>query len=219
MSSSSFLLGIVVALPLATGCASRAAPFDELDQAQLTVLKLTAPSAAPVMPGQPAAGAGGILSMIPIPGLTPEQQAQLQQGAEQFQQQMQQLIPGLPPLIPTTQPGVQQPTQQQQLFNGFAVQGQTPVMDEQMKEDILDLFGDEDSFNANRGQCFTPGMAFVFSDPQKGNVEIMVSLSCNQAMGNGFMWPHPANGFTPETSMKLRRIYETFWGPAPMQGI
>jgi hypothetical protein len=215
MNLRPLLLGLLVATPLATGCASRAAPFDELDQAQLTVLKLTAPTAVAPMPTQPSIGG---FPLPPIPGLTPEQQQQLQTGAEQFQQQLQTLIPGLPPLLPT-QPGVQQPQQQQQLFNGFAVQGQTPVMDESMKEEILDLLGDEESFNQNRGQCFTPGMAFVFSDPQRGNVEVMISLSCNQAMGNGFMWPHPANGFTPETSQKLRRIYETFWGPAPMQGI
>jgi hypothetical protein len=207
------VLGLALTLPAAAGCASRAAPFNDLDQAQVTILKLQGqPAPAPGVPGtQP-----GQFPVLPIPGLTPEQQAQLQQGAQQLGQAVGQMIPGLPiPGLPGATP-VQQP---QQTFNGFVVLGSTPVADEETKDKLLDIFGDEDSFNRNVGPCFTPGMGVVFSDPTKGNIELMVSFSCNQVQGNGFRWPHPANGMTPDTSNDLRMIYQQmFMQPPPMQG-
>jgi hypothetical protein len=90
---------LLVALPLATGCASRTAPFDSLDDASMTILKLQGDQAA----GNPL-GAGGF--PIPIPGMTPEQQQALQQQLGQIPQQITQMIPGLPqiPGLPGTQP-------------------------------------------------------------------------------------------------------------------
>ncbi|MBL9021875.1 MAG: hypothetical protein JNL21_06720 [Myxococcales bacterium] len=207
-------VGLLVVLPVMGGCASRTAPFDKLDDAQMTILKLQGEEVAqnPLQP-QP----GGI-PMLPIPGLTPEQQQQLQQQLQQGAQQLQQMIPGLPPLFPQT--GAQG-TQQQQAarFNGFLILGQA-YGDEDMKEELLDTFGDEESFNQNRGQCFTPGMAVIFTPPDGSpNVEVMLSFACNQAMGNGFAWPYPANGLAPETSMKLRNIYmRAFGAPPPPSG-
>jgi hypothetical protein len=49
-------------------------------------------------------------------------------------------------------------------------------------------------------------------------VELMVSFACNQAMGNGFKWPHPTNGLTPDTSNRLRIVHERLFGPVPPQG-
>lgn len=210
-----FGLSVVALASLATGCASRAAPFDNLDAAQTTVLKLQGQAAA-----TPAPGAAAPAFPIPIPGLTPDMQAQIQAGLGQLGQQAGGLIPPglLPPGLIPTMPGATPPAAAPQ-FNGFAIVGQQPVMEEDMKDELLDLFGDSDSFSANRGNCFTPGMGIVFQDPSMPNVEIMVSFSCNQAMGNGFQWPHATNGFTPETSEKLRVIYERLFGALPPQGV
>ena len=95
---------------------------------------------------------------------------------------------------------------------------QQPLMDEEMKSDLLDLFGDAESFSANRGNCFYPGLGIVFQDPSMANVELMVSFSCNQAVGNGFRWPYDVNGLTPESSNTLRIIHERLFGPVPPQG-
>jgi len=206
------VFGLALALPVVAGCSGRASPFNDLDNAQVTILKLQGQQTPSPIPGaQP-----GQFPTLPIPGLTPEQQAQLQQGAQQFGQAVGQMIPGLQlPGMPGTQP-VQQP---QQTFNGSVVLGSTPVADEDMKNRLLDDFGKEDNFNRNVGPCFTPGMGVVFSDPKKGNIELMVSFSCNQVQGNGFRWPHPANGMTPEVSNDLRMIYQQmFMQPPPPQG-
>ena len=66
----------LLVLVFASGCASRTAPFDKLDKASITILKLQAqaPGAAPTTP------AGSL-----IPGLPPE----LQQLGIQVLQQMQ----------------------------------------------------------------------------------------------------------------------------------
>lgn len=203
------LLGLVVALPMAVGCASRTAPFDSLDDASMTILKLQGEQAA----ANPLSGAAGAFP-IPIPGMTPEQQQQLQQQLGQIPQQLTQMIPGLPqiPGLPGTQPAAPQ-------FNGYTILGQS-YGDDDTKDEILDLFGDEDSFNQNRGQCFTPGMAIIFT-PADGspNIELMVSFACNQAVGNGFQWPYPANGLAPESGNTLRNVYQRAFGaPPPASG-
>jgi len=199
---ASSALGILVALPLAAGCASRTPPFNKLNDSQMTILKLD---------GNQQAGGGLIPGAgafpIPIPGLSPEQQ-------QQIQQTLGQMIPGLPPIpgLPGAQPA-------QPKFNGYSIVGQS-YGDDDSKDEVLDLFGSEDSFNQNRGQCFTPGMAFVFQ-PSDGspNVELMVSFSCNQAVGNGFQWPYSANGFTPEAANTLRNVYQrAFQTPPPPAG-
>lgn len=203
----------LVVLTTAAGCASRTAPFNELDQAQVTVLKLQGQEVAP--PPVAAAPVPGL--PFPIPGLTPEMQQQAQQALDQFVQMLPPgtvppgLIPGAPGAAPPAQPA-------QPRFKGFVILAQTPVTSEELKEEVLDIFGSEDSFQAQKGNCFYPGMGVVFQDPQKPPVELLISLSCNQAMGDGFAWPYPVNGFTPETSQRLTRVYEQLWGPVPPSG-
>jgi len=213
------ILAVVALAPLATGCVSRAAPFDGLGDAQATILKLQGQEMAvnPTMPGASASP----FPMLPIPGLSPEQQAQINAGLQQFGQQAGGLFPPglLPPGLIPTMPGAPMAPSAAPRFNGFVILGQQPLMDDDMKSDLLDLFGDSDSFSANRGSCFTPGMGIVFQDPSMPNIELMVSFSCNQAMGNGFRWPHDVNGFTPETSEKLRMVYERLFGALPPQGV
>ncbi len=213
-------LAAIGSLSLAlTGCVSRASPFGDLDDSSVTILKLQGQEVAPtpVMPG----GAGGFGGFpLPIPGLTPEMQQQMQQGLGALGQGLGGIFPPglLPPgLIPAPGGAPMAPAAAPR-FNGFVILAQQPLMDEDMKDELLDLFGDEDSFSANRGQCFFPGLGVVFQDPSMPNVEVMVSFSCNQAMGNGFRWPHDQNGLTPESSNTLRLIHERLFGPVPPTG-
>ena len=209
---------LVAVAPLTTGitgCVSRAAPFDGLDEASVTILKLQGMETA-AMPMAPQASP---FPMLPIPGLTPEQQAQMQQGLQALGAQVQQVIPGLiPPGMIPAPGGTPMAPATAPRFNGFVILAQQPLMDEDMKSDLLDLFGDEESFSGNRGNCFHPGLGVVFQDPSMPNVEVMISFSCNQAMGNGFRWPHDVNGLTPESSNTLRIIHERLFGPVPPQG-
>ncbi len=198
--------------PFVYGCASRTAPFDQMDQAQITVLRLQgqeAPAPAPVTP----APAGPAL----IPGIPPE----LQQMGQQALQGLQQVLPpgvippGLIPGQPTT-PQVQ-PQQQLPRFKNFVILAQQPLVDEEAKNELLDIFGSESSFSGDRGNCFYPGLGISMVRPNNPvPVDLLVSFSCNQAMGDGFKWPYPMNGFTAETSERLSKIYQKLWGaPVP----
>ena len=109
------------------------------------------------------------------------------------------------------------PTPQQPMFRGqWMVTDSRPVADPDMRDRLLDLFGGEDNFNEQRGNCFYPGMAVSFSSPNFAEpVDVVVSLSCNQAVGFGFNWPHPNSGFTQETHGELSNIYQSLFGPVP----
>jgi hypothetical protein len=197
--------------PFVYGCAARTAPFNEMDEAQITVLRLQGQEAAP-QPVTPAPGqAPQLIPGLPIP---PE----LQQMGQQALQGLQQMLPPgvLPPgLVPGQAPAAPVAPPQPR-FKNFVILAQMPLTDEEIKEEILDIFGDEDSFSAERGQCFFPGMGVSMVRPNSPvPVDLLISLSCNQAMGDGFRWPYPANGFTPETHQRLSKVYEKLWGPVP----
>jgi hypothetical protein len=206
---------LLVALPLAAGCASRTAPFNEMDQAQITVLRLQGQEPTPQPVAQPAAQ----------PGLIPGIPAELQAVGQQIGAAVNQAVPGLipPGLLPGLTPA--QPTQPAQppapRFKNFIILAQQPLMDESIKNEILDVFGSEKSFQADRGNCFFPGMGISMQRAPQANqapqppVDLLISLSCNQAMGDGFRWPYPNNGFTPETHQRLTKIFEKLFGPVP----
>ncbi|AUX43107.1 hypothetical protein SOCE26_045480 [Sorangium cellulosum] len=204
------LAGMALLAPLVVGCAARTAPFDEMDKAQVTVLRLQGQEPTPL--ATTPAQTPGL-----IPGIPPE----LQQMGQAALQGLQQALPGIipPGLIPgQTAAAPVQPAQPR--FKNFVILSQRQLtgddVDEDLKDDILDIFGDEDSFSAERGNCFYPGLGISMVRP--GNptpVDLLISLSCNQAMGDGFRWPYPANGFTSETHQKLTKIYEKLWGPVP----
>lgn len=205
------VLAFVAVLPLSAGCASRAVPFDKLDDAQVTILKLQQPQAA----AAPTPAPGGL--PFSIPGLTPEQQQQINQFGEAAVQQLQQLgvlppgfqLPGQPGAAPTAPP-------KPMFRNQYEIADQRPVVDESLKEQLLDLFGGEDNFNAQRGNCFYPGMAVSFISPEQPEpVDVVVSLSCNQVVGYGFQWPHPNSGLTTETHATLTQVYQNHFGPVP----
>lgn len=192
----------VALAPLALGCAARTAPFDQMDRAQVTVLRLQQPQA----PQNPLGQAG----LPGLPGIPPE----LQQMGQAVMQGVQNAVPGLQNALPGLIPGAQ-PQQQLPQFKGYSIVAQMPLADEKIKEDLLDLFGRESSFTNQTQNCFTPGMGFVFSQPNAPQVELLVSLSCNQAKMDGARWPYGVNGFTPETRDQLAKMYERLFGPVP----
>jgi hypothetical protein len=203
------LAGISLLLPVAFGCAGRTAPFDELDKAPITIMRLGQEPAPQPMATTPAA------TPSLIPGLPPE----LQKMGEQAMQGLNQVLPGVipPGLIPGAQGQTTMP-QQQQLprFKAFVILGQPiQLQDEEVQEEILDVFGDEDSFQADRPNCFSPGMGISISRGGQAPVDLLVSFSCNQAQGDGFRWPYKVNGFTPETSQRLSKVFQKFFGPVP----
>ncbi len=203
-------LMLLVVVPFAVGCA-RAAPFDTLDKAPAKILRLQPQQQAqPTPQAQPG----------PIP-LIPGLPAELQQLGQQAMQGLQQyippgLIPGFPPAgQPGALPGVAPPRLYQ---NQWVIVDEQPLMDEDIKSQLLDIFGSESSFNEQRGQCFFPGMAVSFQ-AAPAPVDVVISLSCNQAVGYGFQWPHPNSGFTRETHADLTDIYQRLFGtPPPPQG-
>lgn len=191
---------LVAIAPAVAGCAMRAAPFDQMDRAQITVLRL---SQAPALPQS-------ALPQIPgLPAVPPEfqQMGQAALGA------LQNVLPGIIPggMIPGAQP--QQPPTPQ--FKGFSIIGQMPLADPAMRDQILDVFGHESSFSAQAQPCFSPGMGVVITRPDGPEVDLLISLSCNQAKMDGARWPHPVNGFTPETRDILGKFYEKLFGPVP----
>jgi hypothetical protein len=201
---------LVVTAAATTGCASRAVPFDKLDQSTVTILRLQqAPQAQ--LPTQP----GGVPL---IPGLPPEIQALAQQTVEQLQAQgliPPGLIPGMGTPTPAPQPQFQPYTNDPQ----WVISDQRPVVDEKLRDKLLDIFGDDASFNDQRGNCWFPGMAVSFQSPNFPQpVDVVVSLSCNQAVGYGFTWPHPSSGLTPQTAGELTGIYQSLFGPVPQGG-
>jgi hypothetical protein len=58
-------------------------------------------------------------------------------------------------------------------------------------------------------------MAFSMMRPNAPPADVMISLSCNQAVGDGFKWPYPGNGFSPEAHDRMAKVYEKLWGPVP----
>jgi hypothetical protein len=199
MKKLAALLVLAIA-PATIGCAARAAPFDQMDRAQITVLRLAQ------APTNPAPQGGGLPSIPGLPAIPPE----LQQMGQAALQTLQNALPGVIP-------GGMVPQQQQQLplFKGYGIIGQMPLTDPALRDQLLDVFGHESSFSAQAQPCFSPGMGIVLTRPNAPEVDLLVSLSCNQAKMDGARWPHPVNGFTPETRDILAKFYERLFGPVP----
>jgi hypothetical protein len=198
-------VALLVVAPLAVGCASRTAPFNELNDAQVTILRLQAQQA------QTTTATGATPA---IPGLPAEWQTMANQVVQQWQQALPGLIPpGMIPGQPATTPT--QPAAR--LYkNQWMITAEQPVLDEKTKTELLDVFGSADSFQTGANNCFYPGMAVIFTAPKRVEpVEVMVSFSCNRGAGYGFQWPYPSDTFKPEAGSKLAAIYQRMWGPIP----
>ncbi len=209
-------LWISCVLCLAPACASApAAPFDTLPDSNVVAYRLQnyeppqAAAPAPAQPGVPA-----------IPGIPPE----IQQWAQQALPGLQQMIPPglLPPgvLPPAAAPAP--PPPQAPRFHGFRILEQQPVVSPDLKEQLAELLGDEDSFAQPQSNCMYAemGLSFTSSAGAPPN-DVLVSFSCNQMQGHNFIWPHPATGMTSETVQSLSDIVAKLFPPqsAPPPGV
>src|SRR5690606_19870690 len=193
------LLGTTALLgSVALGCASTAPPFDTMKNANVTAFRLQnfePPPPAPAAAGQPAQPGA-------IPGVPPEIQQWVQQGAQALQQL---LPPGLQlpgaPATPAPPPAPEAPR-----FHGFRILGQTQVMDPDLKEKLGEIFGDEDNFDNNHASCGYSEMGISFS-PQPGvQNDMLISFSCNQVLARTFAWPHRASGMKPNMVKELTSV-------------
>jgi len=189
------------------GCASKPAPpFDTLKTANLTAFRLQNYEPPPAAPG--AAPQAGM-----VPGLPPEISQFIQQGA----QGLQALIPPglLPPGMLQGAPGVPAAMPQQDTtprFHGFRILSQTQVIDEDLKEELAKILGDDGNFDNNHAACMYAEMGLSFSAGGPSN-DLLVSFSCNQVNARSFAWPHPATGMKPKTVQKLADVVQRLWPP------
>lgn len=206
MTRNAIFGSLVVLASLSAGCAGKpAAPFDTLKQSQVTAFRLQ--NYEPPASATPAPGGG-------VPGLPPEIQGWIQQGA----QGLQQLIP--PGLLPPgflgqggTAPAPAAPIQDTTpRFHGFRILSQTQVIDEDLKEDLADVLGDDDSFDNNHAGCMYAEMGLSFTGGAQPN-DVLISFSCNQIQARTFAWPHPSTGMKPKTVKELSEVVQKLWPP------
>ena len=207
LKTSTLALAAVTAFAAVTGCAGTpAAPFDQLKTANLTAYRLQNSDATP----PPVAGAAATpAAPLTLPGLTPELNALLQQGAAGLSQLIPPgLLPGLPgigaiaPAVDTTP-----------RFHDFRILSQTTVIDPDLKESLGKLLGDKDSFDASQARCasnvFYPEMGLSFTSSTGGPPnDLLISFLCNQVVSRSFAWPHPATGMKTDTVKKLSDIVQ-----------
>jgi hypothetical protein len=196
------------AVAFVCGCASSPAPpFDTLKNAQtvwaLRLQNYEPPAAAAATPAAPGA----------IPGLPPQIQQWLQQGA----QALPQLIPPglLPPgLIPGVggTPPMAPPVENVKRFQGFRVLSETQVVDEDLREELAELLGDEDSFQSEHSGCQFSEMGLAWQSGGMSN-ELLISFSCRQVIAKTFAWPHPQTGMKSKTIKELTDIVQKIWPP------
>lgn len=183
----------------ASACASTpAAPFDTLKNANVIAYRLQnyepPPAQAATQPGV-------------IPGVPPQILQWAQQAAPALQQMIPPglippgLIPGLPGVAGTT------PAQDAPRFHGFRILQQAPVIDVALKEQLGELFGEEDSFKSQHAPCMYAEMGLSFStNPSAPPNDVLISFSCEQMQAYNFVWPHPNTGITPDTQKALAEV-------------
>ena len=208
LKTSTLALAAVTAFAALTGCAGTpAAPFDQLKTANLTAYRLQnsepTPAVATATPGAAAAP-------LALPGLTPELNALLQQGAAGLSQLIPPgLLPGLPGLPGVTTPAVDTTPR----FHDFRILSQTTVIDPDLKESLGKLLGDKDSFDTSTAGCAAnviyPEMGLSFTSSTGGPPnDLLISFLCNQVVSRSFAWPHTGTGMKADTRKKLSDIVQ-----------
>lgn len=206
MTKTCLALGSLVVSLASAGCAGQpAAPFDTLKTSNVTAFRLQnyePPATAATTPTAPGA----------IPGVPVEIQQWIQQGAQGLQALIPPgLIPGLPAVGATPAPATTVPR-----FHEFRILGQTQVMDQDLKEKLGKLFGDEDNFDNANLRCpagtIYPEMGLSFTaGPGAPSNDMLISFSCSQAVSRSFSWPHQSTGMKPDTTKKLTEIVQKLW--------
>ncbi len=183
-----------------------------MDKAQITVLRLQGQEQPQPTPMPAAASPFPAIPGLPFPP-----------GLEQIgQAALSALPPGfIPPGLIPGMPAATQPAVQAQLprfpqgapGTGFVIVAQMSLQNDAIKNELLDLFGSPSSFQPGQATCFYPGMGVAMVRPGQPEVDVMISLACNQAQGT--VWPHANNTFTADAHNRLTKVYEKLWGPVP----
>jgi hypothetical protein len=145
-----------------------------------------------------------------IPGLPPEIQGWIQQGAAGLSQ----LIP--PGLLPGGAAAIVPAADTTPRFHDFRILSQTQVLDPDLKESLGKLLGDKNSFDNADARCapnvFYAEMGLSFTS-QVGTApnDVLVSFSCNQIVSRSFAWPHPATGMKADTVRQMSSIVQKIW--------
>ena len=197
--SSGSVLGVCVALlGLSTGCASTpAAPFDSFKSAPVYAYRLQnyepPPQVAATPPGQ-------------IPGVPAEIRKWISAGASM-------LPPGLlpPGLIPGA--GALPTVDNTPRFHNFRVLGMPAnVVDQKLKDELIDIFGFEKHFDDTHGNCVYAEFGFSFARVGQPPADVLVSLSCDQVQAQNFMWPYRNTGLTPDVVQRISKVSQTIFG-------
>jgi len=196
----------LLASTAAVGCAAHpAAPFDTIKNANTTLLRLQN-----YEPPAPTAAVPGAPGMPTIPGIPPE----IQQWATQAAPALQQLLPPglLPPGLLGANPMPAAPAAQQGFrFHNRLVLGTAQVMDQDVREELGDMLGDEDNFQLEHQPCDYAelGVGWV-AQPNMPPYEILISFSCNNIRAaQGFAWPHATGiGMKPKLVQGLTQIVQ-----------
>jgi hypothetical protein len=208
MTKASLFAVAALAASATVGCAGKPAPpFDTLKTANLTAFRLQ--NYEPPQAAAPAAAQPGAL-----PGLPPEISTWVQQGA----QGLQALIP--PGLLPPGMLGgaggaAPAPVAAQDTtprFHGFRILSQTQVIDEDLKEELGKILGNDSNFDNNHSACMYAEMGLAFSSGGPSN-DVLISFSCNQVGAKTFAWPHASNGLKPKTVQNLADVVQQLWPP------
>jgi len=196
---STLLLAAPVLLLFTQGCGSSLAqPFDQMKSAPITVYRLQN------FEPQPQQAAAATPAPFQIP---PQIQQWIQQGAAM-------LPPGLIP--PGLIPGAQAPApvaQNDLRFHGFRVLGWKQIGDQKTHDDVLDIFGHSSNFVVQHDGCMFAEFGFSIAQQGPAPADILVSLSCDQAVAaSGFQWPYANNGLPADTAKKIVTIVQNTFG-------
>ncbi|MCC6645761.1 MAG: hypothetical protein IT374_09345 [Polyangiaceae bacterium] len=202
----SLATAFVVASLAAAGCSSSpAAPFNQLPGSPATAFRLQ--NYEP----PPTAATSAVPGLSAIPGLPPQIQAWMGQGAAGLGQLIPPglIPPGLIPGMPTATAPVAQPDAQR--FHGFRILQGTQLMDESTKEKIAKILGDKDNFESTGGSCMYPEMGLTFSPMGGVQNDVLISFSCRQVQAFNFAWPHNGTAMKASTVEKMAGIVNTIW--------
>jgi hypothetical protein len=205
MRSSEYVLVLVGLLGAATtGCASSpVAPFNTMAKGSVTAFRLqnyeppTATAATTTATGQTQL----------VPGLAPEVNQLIQQGASALQQ----LAPGLLPQLQTQQATATAVQDTTPRFYGYRILSQTQIMDSELREKLAGIFGVADNFEAPKSNCLNPDYGFAFGSQGSPTYDYVVSTSCHQVQSKNFAWPHPQTGMTIGAEKSLVELVRQIW--------
>jgi hypothetical protein len=145
----------------------------------------------------------------PMPGfqLPPEIMQWAEAGAKLLPPGL--LPPGLLPGAPAPTP----PSQQDLRFHGFRVLGWKQIGDPKMHDEVLDIFGHDSNFITQHDNCMYAEFGVSIAQQGPAPADILVSLSCDQAVAaGGFQWPYAKNGLPSDTAKRIIAVVQNTFG-------